>query len=143
LGKAMAVALAEAGADIIGVSKTLPASGSAVGREVEAIGRGFKAYACDFNDRGALKTFISKVANDFPVIDVLINNAGTVLRKPAAEHPDEYWDEVINTNLHAQWILSRELGRRMVARGRGKIVFVASPQVRVYLPSISDLISLS
>jgi len=126
LGKAMAVALAEAGADIIGVSKTLPASGSAVGGEIERLGRRFHPYTCDFNDRAALQEFIWKVTDDFPAIDILINNAGTIRRKPSAEHPDEYWDEVINTNLHAQWLLSREIGRRMVARGRGKIIFVAS-----------------
>lgn len=126
LGKAMALALAEAGADIIGVSKTLQPQGSAVSHEIEATGRRFHAYTCDFNNLEALTAFATQVTGDFPVIDILINNAGTIQRKPAAEHPDEYWDEVINTNLHAQWILSRAVGRRMVARGRGKIVFVAS-----------------
>lgn len=126
LGKAMAVALAEAGADIVGVSRTLDPAGGAVHDAVRATGRSFRGYACDFNDRAALGSFIEQVNRDHPVIDILINNAGTIRRAPAAEHPDDYWDEVINTNLHAQWILSRELGRRMVGRGKGKIIFVAS-----------------
>lgn len=126
LGRAMAVALAEAGADIIGVSKSMPAGGGETAKAVEAAGRRFHAYACDFSDRGALYDFITKVAAAFPTIDILVNNAGTIKRKPAAEHPDDYWDEVINTNLNAQWILSREVGRRMVERGKGKIIFIAS-----------------
>jgi len=126
IGKAMAVALAEAGADIIGVSANMEATGSAVEREVTALGRRFRGYACDFSDRAALNEFIRRVRAEFPAIDILVNNAGTILRKPAAEHPDEYWDKVMETNLTAQFILSREIGRDMVARGRGKIIFTAS-----------------
>ncbi|MDQ6706207.1 MAG: SDR family oxidoreductase [Acidobacteriota bacterium] len=126
IGKAMALALAEAGADIIGVSKTLEASGSEVGREVTAHGRTFTAYACDFAKRDAVYSFLKKVQANHPVIDILVNNAGTVLRKPAAEHPDEYWDEIIETNLTSQFVISREIGKRMVERGAGKIIFTAS-----------------
>ncbi|MBS1871785.1 MAG: SDR family oxidoreductase [Acidobacteria bacterium] len=126
IGKAMAVALAEAGADVIGVSRSLEASGSDVAKEVAAAGRKFHGYACNFGDREAVAAFAKKVTAEHPVIDILVNNAGTILRKPATEHPDEYWDEVINTNLHAQWTLSREIGRGMVERGRGKIIFTAS-----------------
>lgn len=126
IGKAMALGLAEAGADIIGVSKTLEKSGSSVEQEVRAAGRSFAGYACDFKDRVAVAAFAAQVVAEHPVIDILVNNAGTILRKPAAEHPDEYWDEVINTNLNAQWTLSREIGRGMVERGRGKIIFTAS-----------------
>jgi 2-deoxy-D-gluconate 3-dehydrogenase len=126
IGKAMALGLAEAGADIIGVSATLESEGSEVEKEVRALGRSFKGYACDFSDRAALYRFIAQVKSDFPRIDILINNAGTILRKPAVEHPDEYWDKVIETNLNAQFILSREIGKEMVARGSGKIIFTAS-----------------
>ena len=126
IGKAMAVALAEAGADIIGVSRSLEPTGSEVEKEVTATGRKFRGYACDFGKREAVAGFAHQVNADFPVIDILVNNAGTILRAPAAEHPDVYWDEIINTNLNAQFILSREIGKRMVARGRGKIVFTAS-----------------
>ena len=87
IGKAMALALAEAGADIAGVSKTLEPEGSAIEREVAALGRKFTGYACDLGDRSAVYDFLARVQADFPVIDILVNNAGTILRKPAAEHP--------------------------------------------------------
>ncbi|MGC8795102.1 MAG: SDR family oxidoreductase [Bryobacteraceae bacterium] len=126
LGKAMAAALAEAGADIVGVSRSLELDGSDIEREVRALGRRFRAYRCDFRDRAAVRRFAAQVLEDFPAIDILVNNAGTILRAPAAEHPDEYWAEVIEINLNAQWILAREIGRRMVERGSGKIIFTAS-----------------
>ena len=125
IGKAMALGLAEAGADLIGVSRSLQ-TGSDIEAEVRALGRTFKGYTCDFADRKALYAFIQQVAADFPVIDILVNNAGIILRRPAAEHPDNYWDQALEINLSAQFILSRELGRRMVERGSGKIIFTAS-----------------
>ncbi|NWG12827.1 MAG: SDR family oxidoreductase [Acidobacteria bacterium] len=126
IGQAMALALAEAGAYIAGVSRSLETRGSAIERQVTALGRRFQAYACDLRDRRALYELIRRVCADFPVIDILVNNAGTILRKPAAEHPDEIWDEVIETNLNAQFILSREIGKRMIERRSGKIIFTAS-----------------
>ena len=122
IGKAMAVALAEAGADIIGVSKTLE-PGSDVEREVTACGRQFQGYACDFANRESVYAFLRRMPAH---IDILVNNAGTILRKPAVEHPDEYWDQVIETNLNSQFVISREIGKTMVARGAGKIIFTAS-----------------
>jgi 2-deoxy-D-gluconate 3-dehydrogenase len=126
IGRGFAQALAEAGADIIGVSATLRSSGSDVEQDVTALGRNFRGYSCDFSDRKALYGFIERVKSDFPRVDILVNNAGTILRRPAVEHPDEYWDEVIEVNLNAQFILAREFGKQMVARGEGKIIFTAS-----------------
>jgi 2-deoxy-D-gluconate 3-dehydrogenase len=126
IGKAMAVALAEAGADIIGVSATLEQSGSEVEKEVQLTGKSFAAYTCDFSDRPSLYNFITAVKSDHPQIDVLVNNAGTILRAPAAEHPDDYWDQVIEVNQSAQFILTREFGKNMIAQGYGKIIFTAS-----------------
>ena len=122
----MALALAEAGADIIGVSASLELENSAVEQEIKALGRNFKGYQCDFSNRKALYAFINQVRSDFPKIDILVNNAGTILRKPAAEHPDDYWDTVIEVNLSAQFILSREIVQMMIAQGQGKIIFTAS-----------------
>ncbi len=126
IGKAMAIGLAEAGADIIGVSASLENHGSMVEQEVVALGRKFKAYTCDFSNRDSLYEFIKQVKNDFPKIDILVNNAGTILRAPAVEHSDEYWDKVIEVNQTAQFVLTREIGKEMVARGEGKVVFTAS-----------------
>lgn len=126
IGKAMAVALAEAGADIIGVSASLEKRGSDVSKEVEALGRDFEAYSCDFSDRDRLVAFADTVTSNHPKIDILVNNAGTIKRAPAAEHSNEFWDEVIEVNLSAQFILSREIGRQMIENGGGKIIFTAS-----------------
>lgn len=126
IGMAMAVGLAEAGANIIGVSASLELSGSEVSKAVEATGRSFSAYQCDFSDRKSLYEFIAAVKKDHPQIDILVNNAGTILRTPAAEHPDEMWDKVIEVNQNAQFILTREIGKEMVNRGFGKIIFTAS-----------------
>ncbi|PHR86799.1 MAG: 2-deoxy-D-gluconate 3-dehydrogenase [Leeuwenhoekiella sp.] len=126
IGFAMAEALAEAGADIIGVSASLEISGSDIEKAVTATGKKFSAYQCDFSDRKALYKFIEKVKAENPTIDILVNNAGTILRAPAAEHSDAYWDKVIEVNQNAQFILSRELGKEMIKRGSGKIIFTAS-----------------
>jgi len=126
IGRGMAEALASAGADIVGVSATLETSGSEVATSITAMGRKFTAYQCDFSDRKAVRAFAAQLETDGVAPDILINNAGTILRKPAAHHEDELWDEVIEVNLNAQFILSREIGRGMIARGSGKIVFTAS-----------------
>ena len=126
IGFAMAEALAEAGADIIGVSATLEHESSEIEKAVKATGRNFTAYQCDFSDRKALYAFIEKLQSENSRIDILLNNAGTIMRKPAAKHPDEYWDKVIEVNQNAQFILTRELGKEMVKRGSGKIIFTAS-----------------
>ena len=126
IGKALALGVAEAGADIIGVSRTLEESGSEIEEEVRALGRKFKGYRCDFADRQALYQFISKVKADNPVIDILFSNHGTSMFAEIANYPDDYWDKVIEVNLNSHFILSREIGRDMLARGYGKIIFTAS-----------------
>jgi 2-deoxy-D-gluconate 3-dehydrogenase len=126
IGKAMALALAEAGADIIGVSANLELANSEVEKEIVALGRSFTAYQADFSDRESLYDFIKQLIKKFPRIDILVNNAGTILRDPAADHSDEYWDEVLEVNLTSQFILSREIGRNMITNGSGKIIFTAS-----------------
>lgn len=124
IGQYYAKALAEAGADIIGVS--FESDFSETAEMISSMGRNFKSYVADFSVRESLYEFIAGVKKDFYSVDILINNAGTILRKPIAEHPDEYWDKVIEINLTSQFILTREFGKDMVARGYGKIVFIAS-----------------
>ena len=126
IGRAVAISAAEAGADVVGVSATLAQDGEDVGREVRARGRSFRAYACDFAQREAVLSLVRSLEDDVDRIDVLVNNAGTIVRQPASEHTDDAWDTVIAVNLSSQFVLTRELGRRMVERGAGKIVFVAS-----------------
>lgn len=104
MGKAMADALEEAGAEVVRVS----------------------SKDCDLSERENVYAFLAKLKTEHPRIDILVNNAGMILRKPAAEHPDEYWDKVLNVNLNSQFILTREIGKGMVERGYGKILFTAS-----------------
>ena len=124
IGLAMAIGLAEAGADIIGVSASLIKGDSEVERQIMTLGKKFEAFQADFNDRNSLYEFIAKIKNH--KIDILVNNAGNIMRAPAAEHSDEYWDQVINVNLNAQFILTREIGKKMIEQGKGKIIFTAS-----------------
>jgi 2-deoxy-D-gluconate 3-dehydrogenase len=125
IGLAMAEALARAGADIIGVSAALEATGSEVERRVRAAGRAFTAVTADFADRAAVHRLAADLNARGPV-DILVNNAGTIARAPAAEHTDDLWDRVLEVNLNSQFVLSRAIGREMIQRGRGKIIFTAS-----------------
>src|SRR5690606_20513175 len=101
-------------------------SGSETELEVKKLGKKFKAYQCDFSDRKSLEAFIEKVKAENPVIDILVNNAGTIQRAPIGEHPNEMWDNVLSINLDAPFILTREIGKRMVEQGSGKVIFTAS-----------------
>lgn len=113
IGRAAADALAAAGARVVAVSA---AADDVAGR----------SYRCDLADRRQVYELVGKVRDDVGAVDILVNNAGTIDRAPAAEHDDEMWDRVLAVNLSAQFVLTRELGRDMLERGRGKIVFVAS-----------------
>ncbi|WP_442489500.1 SDR family NAD(P)-dependent oxidoreductase [Halomonas litopenaei] len=124
IGAAMALGLAEAGADIIAVSTSMTADGGDLGERVRALGRDCTGIACDLSDRSALMAMVEQLA-DRP-IDILVNNAGTIERAPATEHTDALWDRVIDVNLSAPFVLTREIGRQMVARGSGKVIFTAS-----------------
>ncbi len=124
IGKSYATALAEAGADIISVS--YEEDFTEIEEVVTKLGRKFHGYSSDFSNRDSLYEFINKVRKDVPQVDILINNAGTIMRNPIVEHSDEYWDKVIEVNLNAQFILTREIGKGMVESGNGKVVFIAS-----------------
>jgi len=126
IGLAMATALAQAGADIIGVSATMPPSHSDVESVVMSLGRTFEGYAVDFADAEAVRAFAAHIAGQPRPVDILVNNAGTIRRAPAIDHSDDDFDHVIAVNLRSQFVLAREIGRGMVSRGHGKIIFTAS-----------------
>src|SRR5438046_1957582 len=126
IGKAMAVGLAEAGAAILGVSRSIASSGSDVEREVVAAGASFQAYQADLSDRDSLYEFINKVKSTHSHIDILLNNAATIIRTPAAQHSDEDWNKVLSINLDTSFILDREFGKEMIHRNSGKIIFTCS-----------------
>lgn len=126
IGMDIAIELANSGADIIGVANNMPETGSDVAKAVEAAGKKFYPYVADFSSRDSLYAFLDKVKTDHPRIDILINNAGHIMREPAATHSDEFWDLIIDINLNAQFIITRELGKRMLENKSGKIVFTCS-----------------
>lgn len=124
IGFAMAEALAAAGADIIGVSATLELTGSRIAAAVEAHGRAFTARQVDFSDRAAVIALGAELAT--LEIDILVNNAGTIERAPAVDHPLDWWDRVLEVDLSSPFVLTQAVGRSMIARGRGKVIFTAS-----------------
>lgn len=124
IGLAMADALAEAGADIIGVSAQMETDGSELGRRVRAHGRRFQSRRVDFADRVAVLELCDSLEDER--IDILINNAGTIARSPAVEHPLEDWDRVLAVDLSSHFALTQAIGRRMVDRGHGSVIFTAS-----------------
>lgn len=126
IGLAMAHALATAGADIIGVSAQLEASGSEVERCVHAAGRQFTALRADLGDRAAVNDLARHLLRQAPAIDILVNNAGTIERGPAVDHHPDAWDRVLEVNLNAPFFLAQRIGRQMIERGGGKIIFTAS-----------------
>jgi 2-deoxy-D-gluconate 3-dehydrogenase len=125
IGESMAIGLAQAGADVIGVSGTLR-PGSRAEQEVKKSGKNFSAYAVDLGNRKEIYDAISKIKREHPVIDILVNNAGIIKRNPAAIHSDEDWNAVLDINLDAAFILAREFGKEMINRGSGKIIFTCS-----------------
>lgn len=124
IGLAIAESLAAAGADIIGVSSVMPLRGGDTRSAVEGYGRSFTPLRADFADRSDVERLAVDLADRN--IDILVNNGGTIRRAPATEHADEDFDQVMDVNLRATWVLSREVGRSMVERGHGKIVNMAS-----------------
>ena len=125
IGRAMAVALAAAGADVIGVSAGVDESDT-IGAEIAGMGRSYDGIRCDFADRAAVVDLGRRLAAADRPPDILVNNAGTIRRQPAVEHSLDLWDEVLAVNLSSQFALTQLVAAPMLERGRGKIVFTAS-----------------
>jgi len=125
IGMAICKALSDAGADIIGTTTSQNATEGETARLVSALGRRYTAEQCDFSNRQATLAFATRMAARDD-ISILVNNAGIIRRAPAAEHALEDWDEVLAVNCDAPFILTQAIGKRMLERGYGKIVFVAS-----------------
>ena len=126
IGQAIAVALAEAGADVAVTVNARPADATVAA--VEAQGRRAASLACDLStrDAGAADALLDGVQDRLGPVQILVNNAGIIRRADAADHPDADWDAVMDVDLDAVWRLSRAAGRRMLASGHGRIVNIAS-----------------
>lgn len=125
LGRAMAEALAAAGADVICAS-TRPDGAARTAEAVHALGRRAWQVAGDMADRDAVLRLADQAEEQAGEVHVLVNNAGTIGRHPAAEYPVEAWSHVLETNLTSTFLLAQRLGARMVERRSGKIINIAS-----------------
>lgn len=124
LGSGIAIALAQAGANV--TLHNYDKVQDFVQEEVAKTGAQFIVRSGDVCDADVRRMLVDDTVSSFGSIDILFNNAGTILRAPAEEHPEQYWQTVIDTNLNAVWHISQYAGRKMIAQGRGKIVNTAS-----------------
>lgn len=126
IGLAIAEALASAGADIIGVSRQLEPDGGEAARRIAALGRQFIPVTADLGERAEVQALLSKVADLDRPVDILVANAGIIYREPAVSHSLDEWDRVVEVNLNSQFVLAQALGKQMVERRHGKVIFTAS-----------------
>ena len=122
IGLSISIALAEAGADIIGISSS--GNNANIKMEMEKLKRKFTYFQVDLNNRKNIYDFL-KIMESYN-IDILVNNAGTIYRQPAIEHTDENWDNILNINLNAPFIITKSIAKQMLARKYGKIIFTCS-----------------
>jgi 2-deoxy-D-gluconate 3-dehydrogenase len=123
LGQAMAVGLAQAGASVAVIGRTR--SQETIDR-ITACGARGEFYPHDLADIDGFPALVARVKADFGKIDILVNNAGVQSRHKAAEFPRKDWDHVLGVNLNAVFFLCQEVGKIMLAQGRGKIINIAS-----------------
>ncbi len=124
LGAAMATALAEAGADVVLHDRCHAGDTERAIRDKTGVRT--TCIVADLMDRAASIQLVDQAVETMGKVDILVNNAGIIRRAPAAEFDDLDWDDVIEINLTAVFRLCREVGRRMVAQGHGKIINIAS-----------------
>lgn len=125
LGRAMATALAQSGADVVVNGRDAAKLGPVV-RQLTDLGVKAHAISADLGDRGDVKRLIEHAIGWQGHLDILVNNAGIIRRHPAAEHSETDWDDVLNVNLDGVFIACRAAGRHMLERGSGKIINIAS-----------------
>jgi 2-dehydro-3-deoxy-D-gluconate 5-dehydrogenase len=124
IGRSMAIALAEAGADIALLQRTPEQTD--VKEEIEQLGRKCSIISCNLENKEEVISAIPNVISTFGKIDILVNNAGIQRRSPSVDFSESDWDDVLNINLKVVWLLCQEAGRYMVSKGEGKIINVAS-----------------
>ena len=123
LGQAIAIALAEAGADIAAVST---GQADATADKVQALGRRFLALQADLSTLEPIARIVGDTVAELGAIDILVNNAGLIRRADAVDFSEQDWDAVVDVNLKSAFFLAQAAGRTMIAAGRGKIINIAS-----------------
>jgi 2-deoxy-D-gluconate 3-dehydrogenase len=123
IGQAITIALAEAGADVVVVSRR---DNQDLGERIKALGRRYVHHSADLTCREASRQVIPAVLQNQGRIDILVNNAGIIRRRPAAYYAEADWDATLEIDLTAAFILSQAAGREMLRKERGKIINVCS-----------------
>ncbi|MFO6493087.1 2-dehydro-3-deoxy-D-gluconate 5-dehydrogenase KduD [Hafnia alvei] len=124
LGQGMAIGLAQAGCDIIGINIVEPAETIA---QVTALGRRFLSLTADLRDTSVIPDLVARAASEFGHIDILVNNAGIIRRQDALEFSEKDWDDVMNLNIKTVFFMSQAVARQFIAQGKGgKIINIAS-----------------
>ncbi len=135
LGRAMALGLAEAGADVAVVSRTKEAL-DVLAEEIRALGQRGLAVRADVTDRDEGTDMVRRTMEAFGRIDILVNNAGTIFRAAAEEYPEEAWDRVMAVNLKGVFLCCQAVGKVMIAQRRGKIINIGSLLSEIGVPLI-------
>jgi NAD(P)-dependent dehydrogenase (short-subunit alcohol dehydrogenase family) len=125
LGKAIALSLAEAGADVVAASRRQEDTNQ-VADQIKALGRRGLRATVDVRDRSSIESLQQKVLESFGKVDILVNAAGITLKTPTLECSEEGWNSVIDINLNGTWRSCQIFGKTMVAQGFGKILNIAS-----------------
>jgi len=123
IGQGMALALAEAGADIVAVGRTPPTGTEA---QVTALGRAFLSVEADLATLEPIPRIVEATLARFGRLDILVNNAGVIRRADAVDFTEADWDAVVDVNLKSAFFLAQAAGRQMIKQGGGKIINVAS-----------------
>lgn len=124
LGQGMALALAEAGCDVVGVNRKIPHE---TAEKIKALGRRFMAIQANLSQQDVLSGIVTQTVAAFGRIDILVNNAGTIRRQDALDFSEKDWDDVMNLNLKSVFFLSQAVARQFVVQGNGgKIINIAS-----------------
>lgn len=124
LGKSMAVGLAQAGCDIVGINRSEPADTAA---EVTALGRRFLNLQADLGQQTALPALVEQAVAEMGQVNILVNNAGIIRRQDAIEFSEKDWDDVMNVNTRTLFFLSQLVARQFIKQGNGgKIINIAS-----------------
>lgn len=124
LGQGMAVGLAQAGCDIIGINIVEPTETI---EQVTALGRRFLSLTADLRDTSVIPDLVARAASEFGYIDILVNNAGIIRRQDALEFSEKDWDDVMNLNIKTVFFMSQAVARQFIAQGKGgKIINIAS-----------------
>lgn len=132
IGRTLALGLADAGADIVAVSRTSTDLDSLV-KEIQAKGRRALGLTADVTNQEQVTQMTTAAFAEMGRIDVLINNAGMNIRKKALDLSEEEWDTVVNTDMKSVFLVSQAVGRRMCEQGSGSVVNIASVAAHVAL----------